>query len=316
MTAPTVLAAPATGLDGLALQCPRCRALLTASQHCPRCGFSLDVKNGILVALPPERAERFACFITDYERIRAAEGRGSLDPAYYLNLPYTDRSGSLAAQWRIRARTFRALSRHVSLVLAPGARILDLGAGNGWMSYRLAQCGFRPAAIDLLVNDSDGLGAAQFYRDQVPAMFPRFQAELTHLPFASGQFDAAVFNASFHYAEGYAETLGEALRCLKPGGLLLIADTPWYAHESSGARMLVERQTSFQSRFGTSSDSIPSLEFLTPERLVALERAFGIRWAVHTPWYGVRWALRPVVARLLRRRPPSRFRIFSTRKPA
>ena len=316
MTAPTVLAAPATALDGLALQCPRCRAPLSVSESCSRCSFSLTVKDGILVALPPERAERFACFIADYERIRAAEGRGSLDPAYYLNLPYTDRSGRLATQWRIRARTFRALCRRFFSALIPGARVLDLGAGNGWMSYRLAQLGFRPTAVDLLVNDSDGLGAGRFYRNRLPAMFSRLQAELTHLPFASGQFDAAVFNASFHYAENYAETLGEALRCLKPGGLLLIADTSWYARESSGARMLAERQTLFQSRFGTPSDSIPSLEFLTPGRLSALERTFGIRWAAHTPWYGVRWALRPVAARLRLRRPPSRFRIFSARKPA
>ncbi len=316
MTAPTVLAAPATALDGLALQCPRCRAPLTASESCSPCGFSLDVNNDIFGALPPERAERFACFTAEYEHIRAAEGRGSLDPAYYLNLPYTDRSNSLAAQWRVRARTFRTLCRRFFPALAPGARVLDLGAGNGWMSYRLAQLGFRPTAVDLLVNDSDGLGAARFYRNQLPTMFSRFQAELTHLPFAPSQFDAAIFNASFHYAENYAETLGEALRCLKPGGLLLIADTSWYARESSGARMIAERQASFQSRFGTLSDSIPSLEFLTPQRLAALEHVFGIRWSAHTPWYGIRWALRPAAARLQRRRPPSRFRIFSTRKPA
>ena len=39
-------------------------------------------------------------------------------------------------------------------------RILDLGAGNGWMSYRLALQGHLPIAVDLLTNDRDGLGAA------------------------------------------------------------------------------------------------------------------------------------------------------------
>lgn len=313
---PTLCEVPFTAIHGLALQCPRCRAALTASGHCSRCDLLLVVVDDILRALPPERTKYFAKFVTDYERIRAAEGRGSKDPAYYLGLPYTNLTGSLGDQWRIRARTFCALYRRYLRTLTPRARILDLGAGNGWMSYRLSLLGFQPTAVDLLVNDGDGLGAAHFYSDQLPAIFPRVQAELARLPFCSAQFEAAVLNASLHYAEDYEEVLGEALRCLKPGGLLLIADTPWYAREESGTRMLAERQSRFLQYFGTPSNAIRSLEFLTPERLERLERTFNIRWTAYTPWYGLRWALRPLVAALRNRRPPSRFRIFMARKPA
>src|SRR3546814_11906422 len=79
--------------------------------------------------------------------------------------------------------------------------VLDLGAGNCWMSYRLSLAGYRPCAVDLLTNDSDGMGAARHYRAHLPALFPRFQASFGQLPFADDQFDAAVFNASFPYSE-------------------------------------------------------------------------------------------------------------------
>jgi len=151
------------------------------------------------------------------------------------------------------------------------------------LSFRLAQKAFSPVAIDLLVNDHDGLGAATNYENHLPEMFPHFQAESTKLPFTDGQFDAAIFNASFHYAESYENCLREALRCLKKGGLIIIADSPWYSQEKSGERMLAERRTTFLNRFGTLSNSIPSLEFLTDDRLARLELAFGIRWNRHTP---------------------------------
>jgi len=110
--------------------------------------------------------------------------------------------------------------------------------------------------------------------------------------------------------------LREALRCLKSGGTVIISDTPWYSQEESGRKMVAERHAVFRQRFGTASDSVNSLEFLTDERLRELEETFSIRWTVHRPWYGWRWALRPWVAKLRGRREPSRFRMYVARKYA
>src|SRR3546814_5614541 len=110
----------------------------------------------------------------------------------YLALPYRDTDGTDRGQWRMRARSYDYIVRH----LLEGGRVLDLGAGNGWISYRLALAGYQPVAVDLLTYDRDGLGAARHYRARLPALFPRFQAEIRRLPFADEQFDAAVFNRS------------------------------------------------------------------------------------------------------------------------
>jgi hypothetical protein len=123
-----------------------------------------------------------------------------------------------------------------------------------------------------------------------------------------------VFNASFHYSENYEATVGEALRCLKIGGLVIISDTPWYSREESGERMIAERHAAFIRSYGTASNSVSSLEFLTDERLHNMETRLSIRWIVHSPQYGFKWNLRPIIARLRGRREPSRFHMYVAKK--
>jgi SAM-dependent methyltransferase len=310
--------------ESIELRCPRCFGSLGHLQSedctphdCITCRSRLACEQGIWKALLPERAARYSRFVEDYESIRAAEGRGSKNSAYYLSLPYRDLSGRLSSQWAFRARTFRYIERRIlpriSTLVHKDLRILDLGAGNGWMSYRLASHGHSTVAVDLLTNDQDGLGAARHYKEKLGFLFPRFQAELDNLPFSDGQFDVVIFNSSFHYSEDYEKTLAEALRCVRRNGMVIIADSPWYSDERSGLLMLEERRTSFIKRYGFPSDELKSLEYLTDQRLNDLEQRFHIRWQTYEPYYGIRWLTRPLLARLRGTRKPSRFRIYTAK---
>jgi SAM-dependent methyltransferase len=246
-------------------------------------------------------------FLEDYAKIRAAEGRGSTTDAYYRALPFSDLTGHNQDQWRIRAKSFDYFLRKI-LPNHP-SRVLDLGAGNCWFSYRLAQRGHHPVAVDIFTDTNDGLRAAAHY----PIEFPVVQAEFDHLPFPAGYFDVAVFNSSIHYSRDYAPTLNEAGRCLRPGGSIVIVDSPIYFKREHGELMRQERHALFERQYGFRSDALGSVEFFDLDELSRLARELNVNWTIHRPWYGWRWHMRPLIARLRRRRPPSRFWILIAR---
>ena len=86
------------------------------------------------------------------------------------------------------------------------AAILDLGAGTGWLSHRLARLGHYPCAVDLTIDRRDGLGAARHYTPD----WPLVQSDFAHLPLGAAQVDMVVYNASLHYSIDYRTTLREA----------------------------------------------------------------------------------------------------------
>ena len=252
-------------------------------------------------------------FIEDYTRIRHAEGRGSGDSAYYRELPDRDLTGRNSDQWRIRALSFRHFER---TILAAAEReagraldVLDLGAGNGWMSHRLALRKHNVVALDIFRDDQDGLGALVHY----PVRPMAVAAEFDHLPFRGSAFDLAIYNSSFHYSSDYRRTLAEVRRCLRPSSRVVIMDSPLYRCREHGEKMRVERQAQFEAVHGFRSEALQSIEYLDQPMLDELSRELNIEWQRTEPWYGWGWALRPWKARLRGKRPPSKFLILAGR---
>jgi len=260
--------------------------------------------DGIWRMLPPNRLSYFSQFIEDYERIRRSEGRGSQSATWYRDLPFPSQGTPFADDWRIRGKSYQTLL--TLLTSTKPLNILDLGAGNGWLSNRLAEQGHCVAAVDLLTNSFDGLGAQQNYTTH----FTAIQAEYDHLPFDNNQFDVVIYNGSLHYALDYICTLQEARRVLRAHGHVTIMDSPVYHNQSSGKTMVNQREEHFERTYGTRSNALNSEHFLTYARLESLADQLDIRWHVHTPNYGLRWKLRPLKARLRGHREPAKFHVI------
>lgn len=276
---------------------------------CPHCRQTFFCENQIWRLLRPDREEYFARWIEEYDFIRFREQRNYHDdPNEYLALPFASNTNPRADEWAVRRRTYRLLMDEV--VGEQPLRLLDLGAGNCWLSHRLVRAGHEPCAVDLTTSGFDGLGAARHYQIALGRLFLRCQAEVDALPFYDSLFDMAVFNSSFHYSTDYTVTLTEVLRVLKPDGRLVIIDSPVYHDAESGRRMVEEWQGHFERLYGFRPDSVPSLGYLTYEGMDLLGRQLGIDWEHLVPWYGWRWAVKPYVARLLGRREPAQFGIW------
>lgn len=251
-------------------------------------------------------------FRAAYANVRASEGRAH-DSAEMFSLPYL-RSGPLAKQWAVRARTFDAFVADVVVPMGADGRrlqILDLGSGNGWLSYRLARLGHDCTAVDIRDDCVDGLGAAAGY--QAEAQFQRVVASFDAIPVAADICDLALFNASLHYSTDLTRTLSEAARLVRPGGRIAILDSPFYTSEADGQAMVAEKHRLGEQRFGKAASaalSLPVIEFLTRERLGTASAAIGLHWRRRRVLYPLWYELRPLVAALTGRRRPSRFDLW------
>jgi SAM-dependent methyltransferase len=299
------------------LACPECKTVLELNgpdeMVCPEDGRRYAKREGIWRCLPLDRLARYQAFLSDYEAIRLAEGRGSVHPEYYRALPFADLSGAHSEDWRLRARSYEIFVRRVLTPIEKEnsrLKILDLGAGNAWLSYRMALRRHLPAAVDLRTGSLDGLGAICQYD------LPLFaaQADFDCLPFLDASFDLVIFNAALHYSTGYTATLQEAMRVLSPAGWLVVLDSPLYHQAASGLAMVREREAAFQKLYGFASNALPNENFLTPEKLEQLGRELQIRWRAYHPNLGLGWAARPWAARLRGGRETASFPVLAARR--
>jgi SAM-dependent methyltransferase len=236
--------------------------------------------------------------LKEYRLVRTHEAWGAADASYYRALPRVADDDPQRRIWRIREKNFDRLLHLMSNAMPQ--TILDIGAGNGWLSNQLARRGHRVAAVDLLDDARDGLGAWPYY----VTGFACYQAEFDRLPFDGEQFDWVVFNAALHYSTDLRVTLGEARRVTRPGGRIVVMDSPFYAEASSGVAMVAERESDFARTFGFEQGS-RTIGFLTEAELRCAAREVGLSmrvWEFDMGWIA---SLRRAWTRFRIRREPA-----------
>jgi SAM-dependent methyltransferase len=137
---------------------------------------------------------------------------------------YASRRGKFAV-W---AELFRQLE------LRGDERILDLGCGRGAVLLVAAQhlTTGRAVGVDLWRKEDQSGNAAEATRRNAVAegVADRVEihtADMTALPFGNDSFDLIVSNVAVHNVKGQRareKVIDEAVRVLRPGGKLLIAD--------------------------------------------------------------------------------------------
>ena len=229
--------------------------------------------DGIWRMIRGPRYDEVEAFALAYSRVRHAEGRGSDDSAYYRELPYKDLSGRLSDQWASRARSYDRFLDTVVRDRVPGV-LVDVGAGNCWLSARMAAQGWSVLATDVNSDSIDGLEACRRYDED----FCAAQVGMEALPLATGTADLVVFNSSLHYASCVGETLAEAVRVLNPGGALVVMDSPVFTDQGSGEQMVAETATRLARELGVPAAPLAGPGFIAEADLACAISTLGVEW--------------------------------------
>jgi 2-polyprenyl-3-methyl-5-hydroxy-6-metoxy-1,4-benzoquinol methylase len=158
------------------------------------------------------------------------------------------------------------LAARLAFVLAhvpAGARVLDVGCGEGRFTSELVRAGREVVGIDVA---EEPLRRA---RERDPGIDVRLVAPQGPWPLADVSFDALWAGEVIEHVADTGGWLSEARRVLRSGGVLVLS-TP--AHERLTRLALGLRGRAFEAHFDPRSDH---LRFYTRRALVALLEDFG-----------------------------------------
>jgi ubiquinone/menaquinone biosynthesis C-methylase UbiE len=120
-----------------------------------------------------------------------------------------------------RDRGYAALAHAIAAHVPPGARVLEVAPGPGYLAIELARRGLRVSAVDISKT------FVQIARDEARAAGVELdvrEGNASQLPYPDGSFDFVLCRAAF---KNFADPLGalnEAYRVLAPGGQASIID--------------------------------------------------------------------------------------------
>jgi SAM-dependent methyltransferase len=214
--------------------CDACR--VAAYLVCPACEVRFPIQERVPVLLRPADVNAFATYGRRYREARQQEDWRALTPDQALALPFGSPPGAPVLYWRVRRSSYRRLMRFLAEEGPSPAdgSVADLGAGVGWLSFRLAQAGYRVLALDASLDEAFGLGAAAPYVAASGGNILLAQGNLSHPPLRRQRWSLVVYNASLHYVHDLEATLSRAARALQPQGRLIILDTPIARRPTAG----------------------------------------------------------------------------------
>ena len=200
-------------------------------------------------------------------------------------VPAAGRLAPLAVYDRVVAATMRegawrpALVDRALAAVAPGASVVEVGAGTGSLTLALAAA--RP---DVAVTGVDGDPAALARAQAKPgaAAVEWLEADARELPLADGSVAAVIMSLLLHHLQPQAkrDALAEARRILAPGGRLHVADfgraqDPAMAVAFAVIRLTDGRANTAPHAAGELPAMIAGARFSRPERWRRLRTGFG-----------------------------------------
>lgn len=209
-----LLADASADAAALAFRCPACDTVYPSVLGVPYFGgfecedipglieIAANVVNRGKFGVTPAVVEQWERVVAEYDKAEDREAfvAGCVDAQspYFLN----------------RYGEWLEISRLTADLDLDGKAVLDMGAGLGFDSHRLVLRGARVTALEF----SPVLAEAG--RINFPNI--RWIGGFSHcLPFRSGSFDAVFCNAALHHMRDIPAAISEALRVLRPGGVLI-----------------------------------------------------------------------------------------------
>ena len=182
---------------------------------------SLEYRNNIFYQ---KNLQRGNAFEENYLDLREKENRIFSDDVV-RKLPEMQNGHTFKFEWAARSETLKNLIRHL-LSVGPLRYILEIGCGNGWLSYNLAaSLNVEVCALD--VNERELLQGARVFADVQNLSF--IYADIFSQALETQKFDAVILGSSVQYFHDLKKLISKIFQILTPSGKIYIVDSPFYS---------------------------------------------------------------------------------------
>jgi release factor glutamine methyltransferase len=205
----------------------------------------VKVERNIQDCIPESYREAIESFVQYLQSAGWKKGR-ELNPDEVLYLPFGVRTDK--SLWKIRANNFKkAMSLVRSLETESSGPVLDLGAGNCWLSKYLMQNGYETVSMDPMLDSQNGLIQGDIFEQKNNVRLNRVRGISQQMPFKDGCFKGIIASGSFHYTDNQSATLREMARILDQDSWAIIYDSPVFKSSESGERMVESKIIEFSN---------------------------------------------------------------------
>ena len=285
------------------LGCPKCQRALSQQEnslYCPHDDLSFPLQDGIWRLMSPEQRAEADVFAEEYRDRREEQGWRSLTVEEMAALPTIPPGGWDKIYWPERHKSFQKLMRWFKQEIdgrSRPLRVVDMGAGVGWLGGRLAmEAGelVELVALDLSAGDAFGLGAAGRLRQGLDRPLTLVQGDIERPPFQHKSVDLLIYNASLHYAGDVAACLAIAAALLRKGGAVVIMDSPI----STGPVTAISQPPPGVESKSEKEEAGRSGRPLANEKVLQALTETGLAYEIITIRRGFRWKVRQLRMRL------------------
>lgn len=234
------------------IRCPNCGNELNQQQL--SCGgmSCLPPKHGVARLLRPDFAIQLQTFEQGFQAIREEKGIRIKETALYEQLPYLPvGKGPALAEWKLFQMDLKILRKR----LGQGKKmhILNHGSWNGWLSNHLVHWGHEVTAISYFIDEYDGLGAQQFYKNNWLSIQMDIEDDLDIL---EEKYDAIILNRGLPFTHRPIQLVEKLSAKLNPNGQLFITGLNIYRNPS----VAQENYTRYKKHFEESYNFILRLK--------------------------------------------------------
>ena len=208
--------------------------------------------------------------------------------AYPQQIPRTGRDWLYMKpyEWSARHRGFfynmhNALNLLNRMKLGPGADVLEVGCGPGWLTeilimlgYQVTACDPAPGLLKIAHYRSDH-AAEHHQRPQIRDRVRFLVGALEDLDFSEGQFDGIIFYDVLHHIVDEEKGLTNCARWLRPGGALGVIEGAWIPGDAAQEAALGEEMAAYGTLENPFTQDYLD-EILRKVGLTEIERLIGV----------------------------------------